>query len=230
MGDFYKVYTAKNGLEGLQIAKNKAVHFIISDVLMPKMDGLTFCKAIKSEVATSHIPFIIISAKTSPEDRVKGYKLGIDAYLAKPFNNDELIVIIENLLEKKEVQIQYFSKLLAIKESSKKVVEINQIDVDFIKTIQEIALSTSHLNADEIAHKLATSRTQLHRKIKMLTGKSITQYINHIRIEKAKILLEENTLQINEIAIELGFESANYFTRIFKKETGVTPKTYIKNQ
>jgi len=183
LGDYYKIFTAKNGVEGLQIAQNNTIHFIISDVVMPKMDGLTFCKTIKNDVATSHIPFIIISAKTSAEDRVKGYKLGIDAYLAKPFNNDELIIIIENLLQKKEAQIQYFSKLLEMKEASKKTIAINQIDVNFIKTIQEIA----------------------------------------------KILLQENTLQVNEIAIELGFESANYFTRIFKKETGFTPKTYIKN-
>lgn len=230
LGDYYNIYTAKNGLEGLKIAQNKTIHFIISDVLMPKMDGLEFCKAIKKETATSHIPFIIISAKTAIQDRLKGYKLGIDAYLKKPFDNDELLAIIKNLLQKRDAQINYFSNLLSLKESAKKTVEINQTEINFIKTIQEIALNSSKTNTDEIAKKLFTSRTQLHRKIKILTGKSITQYINHIRIEKAKILLKENTLQINEIAIELGFESANYFTRIFKKETGITPKMYIKSQ
>ena len=228
LGNTYTIHTANNGTEGLKIAKNKKIDFIISDVMMPKMNGLEFCKAIKSDIATSHIPFIIISAKTSNSDRVKGYELGIDAYLNKPFNNDELILIIKNLLEKRKDQINYFKNLLNLKESNQKI-SINQLDIDFIKKIQEIALNGSVINADEIASNLATSRTQLHRKIKSLTGKSITQYINHIRIEKGKNLLKNESLNINDIAYKLGFESTNYFSRVFKKETGLSPLSYRKS-
>jgi len=229
LGNTYNIQTAKNGVEGLKIAQNKKIDFIISDVRMPKMNGLEFCKAIKNNVLTSHIPFVIISAKTSDKDRLKGFELGIDAYLNKPFNNEELLLIIKNLLQKRKDQILYFEKLLDIKEHTQITTSINRLDIDFIKAIQEIALSKTTVNADEIAYKLATSRTQLHRKIKSLTGKSITQYINHIRVEKGKILLKNKSLHINEIAYELGFESTNYFSRVFKKETGKSPLSFRKD-
>lgn len=229
LGNRYTIYIANNGVEGLEIAKNKNIDFIISDVMMPKMNGFEFCKHIKNDVKTSHIPFIIISARTTVKDKLEGYQLGIDAYLFKPFDKDELQLVIRNLLRKKEEQTIYFSKLLGLKKQATEVTNINQLDVDFIKSIQEIALSSAKMNVDQIAKKLAISRTQLHTKTKTLTGKSITHYINHIRIEKAKTLLKESTLQINEMAFELGFESANYFTRIFKKETGKTPIAYREN-
>ncbi len=228
LGNTYSIHTAKNGVEGLKIAKNKKIDFIISDVVMPKMNGLEFCKAIKNNITTSHIPFVIISAKTSNEDRLKGFELGIDAYLNKPFNNEELLLIVKNLLQKRKEQIVYFKNLLDLKEGSQQT-SINQLDIDFIKTIQEIALNNNSINVDEIAKKLATSRTQLHRKIKSLTGKSITQYSNHIRIEKGKKLLKNKSLNINEIAYDLGFESTNYFSRVFKKKTGISPISFRKD-
>ena len=226
LGDLYTIHIANNGVEGLEIANNKVIDFIISDVMMPKMNGFEFCEHIKSNIKTSHIPFIIVSAKTSIQDKLQGYKLGIDAYLFKPFNKEELQLVIKNLLHKKKEQITYFSKLLGLKKQITDVVSFNQLDVDFIKTIQEIALSSTKISIDEITNKLLISRTQLHTKIKVLTGKSITHYINHIRIEKSKRLLKESDLQINEIAFELGFESPNYFSRIFKKEIGISPISY----
>ena len=229
LGNRYTIYTANNGVEGLEIAKNKNIDFIISDVMMPKMDGFEFCKHIKSNVNTSHIPFIIISARTTTEDKLKGYQLGIDAYLFKPFNKDELQLVIKNLLDKREKQTAYFAKLLGLKSETQENNYVNRLDIDFIKSIQEMALSPTKISVDQIAEKLAVSRTQLHKKVTSLTGKSITHYINHIRIEKAKALLKESDLQINEIAFELGFESANYFTRIFKKETGKSPVVFRGN-
>jgi signal transduction histidine kinase/DNA-binding response OmpR family regulator/ligand-binding sensor domain-containing protein len=226
LGNLYTIHIANNGIEGLEIATNKPIDFIISDVMMPKMNGFEFCKRIKKDTKTSHIPFIMVTAKSDTEDKLKGYKLGVDAYLLKPFNKEELLLIIKNLLLKQQEKINYFSKLLELKKQSTKVTDINQLDLDFIKSIQEIALLPHKISIEDITQKLAISRTQLHKKIKTLTGKSITHYINYIRIEKAKTLLKESTLQINEIAFELGFESANYFTRIFKKETGKTPFGY----
>lgn len=226
LGNLYTMHIANNGVEGLIIAKNESIDFIISDVMMPKMDGFEFCKHIKNDVETSHIPFIIVSAKTTTQDKLQGYKLGIDAYLFKPFDKDELQLVIKNLLHKKAVQRNYFSTLLGLKKQATEVLDINKLDIDFIKTVQEIALSPTKISVDQIAKKLTVSRTQLHKKVTALTGKPITHYINYIRIEKAKKLLKESDLQINEIAFELGFESANYFTRIFKKETGKTPIRY----
>ena len=138
--------------------------------------------------------------------------------------------IIKNLLNKKQERIEYFSKLLHLQKEHKDEPNISEMDVNLIKNIQEFALdNTKQLSMDELAKNLYTSRTQLHRKVKSLTGMSITTYINHIKIEKSKTLLIETTLHINEIAFDLGFESATYFSRIFKKEQGVTPESYRGN-
>ena len=227
LGDLYNIYTVNNGVEGLEIVKKKKIDFIISDVMMPKMDGFEFCKHIKKDINTSHIPFVIISARTETKDKVEAYKLGVDAYLFKPFNKEELLLIIKNLLKKKQDQIEYFRKLLQLKNSYKEVPDINKLDLGLIKNIQEFALdNTKQMSIDELAQHLFTSRTQLHRKVKSLTGMSITTYINHIKIEKAKTLLVETTLHINEIAYDVGFEDAAYFSRIFKKLTKISPAIY----
>ncbi|MBL4576630.1 MAG: response regulator, partial [Opitutaceae bacterium] len=213
----YIIIEANNGIEGLRKLKGKKVDFIISDIVMPLMDGLEFCKQIKNNIDTSHIPFIIISAKTEIKDRLKGHELGIDAYLTKPFNKAELHIIIENLLQKKQEQLNYFGKLLELKNVNPSQY-INQIDLHLIAHLQEQVLGNNKkMSVDELAKLLGTSRTQLHRKITSITGMSVTRYINHIRIEKAKILLLETNLHINEIAYKLGFESASYFSRIFKR-------------
>ncbi|MBU2929351.1 hybrid sensor histidine kinase/response regulator transcription factor [Winogradskyella psychrotolerans] len=228
LGKIYNITIAKNGIEGLKIAKNKNIDFIISDVMMPMMDGFEFCKQIKSDLKTSHIPFIILSAKTAKEDILKGHKLGIDTYLFKPFDKDELLLIIKNLLQKKQEQINYFSKLLKLKECSDHL-NTNQLDIDLIRDLQEYALNNNNkLSIDQLAKELGTSRTQLHRKVKALTEMSVTNYINHIRIEKAKHLLVNTKLNSNEIGFEVGFESSTYFSRIFKKELGMTPVLYRK--
>ncbi len=230
LGEFYIIYTAKNGKEGIKLAENKEIDFIISDIMMPEMDGFEFCKHIKENLKTSHIPFVIISARTQVEDKIKGYKLGIDAYLFKPFNEEELLLIIKNLFDKQQHKIEYFSELLQLKESDKKDIDINKLDIDFIKEIQEYALNKEQrLTIDQLAKKLSTSRSQLHRKIKSLTGQSITNYINFVRIEKAKEILATTSLHVSEIAYETGFESPTYFSKAFKKVVGVSPTSFREN-
>jgi signal transduction histidine kinase/ligand-binding sensor domain-containing protein/DNA-binding response OmpR family regulator len=227
LGDLYTICTANNGIEGLEIAKRKNIDFIISDVMMPKMNGFEFCKIIKTDVNTSHIPFIIISAKTETKDKLEGYKLGIDAYLTKPFNKHELVLIIKNILIKKQEQIDYLSNLLHLQNKHSKAPNINQLDLNLIKRIQEYALDYSKkMSIEELAHSLSTSRTQLHRKVKSLSGMSITNYLNHIKIEKAKNLLSTTKLTISEIAYDVGFEDPAYFSRAFKKIVNISPVTY----
>ncbi|RLD62878.1 MAG: hypothetical protein DRI95_12435 [Bacteroidetes bacterium] len=227
LGDLYTIYTAKNGIEGIEIAKSKNIDFIISDVMMPKMNGFEFCKNIKNDVNTSHIPFVIITAKTETKDKLEGYKLGIDAYLTKPFNKEELLLIIKNLLNKKQEQLAYFSNLLHLKQEHRDEPDISELDINLIKTIQEFALDNSKkMSVDELAHSLYTSRTQLHRKVKSLTGMSITNYLNHIKIEKAKYLLTTTKLTISEIAYDVGFDDPAYFSRAFKKTVNISPVAY----
>jgi signal transduction histidine kinase/DNA-binding response OmpR family regulator/streptogramin lyase len=229
LGDLYSIYTANNGIEGLKMAKSKTIDFIISDVMMPKMNGFEFCKNIKNDVSTSHIPFIIISAKTESKDKQEGYKLGIDAYLTKPFNKQELLLIIKNILAKKQDQITFLSKLLQLQNKHSQTPNINQLDLDLIKSIQEYALNNNKMSIEELAHSLFTSRTQLHRKVKSLTGMSITAYLNHIKIEKAKKLLKTTELSISEIAYDVGFDDPAYFSRSFKKLVTISPISYREN-
>jgi len=225
--DLYTIYTANNGVKGLKIANNKHIDFIISDVMMPEMDGFEFCKHIKKDINTSHIPFVIISARTETKDKVEAYKLGVDAYLIKPFNKQELLLIIKNLLGKKQKQISFLSNLLYLRNNHKEVPDINELDLNLIKNIQEFALDNNkQMSIEELAQHLYTSRSQLHKKVKSLTGMSITNYMNHIRIEKAKDLLKTTQLTISEIAYDVGFVSSNYFSRSFKKTTNTSPVSY----
>lgn len=229
LSNLYTIYTAKNGIEGLKIAKTKTIDFIISDVNMPEMDGYEFCRQIKNNINTSHIPFVMVSARTMDQDKIKGYRLGVDAYLTKPFNQEELLLIIKNLLQKKQERVRYLSRLLYLRKEHKKLPDVNELDIAFIKNIQEFALdNTNKISMDALAKQLHSSRAQLHRKVKALTGMSITAYINHIKIEKAKVLLQDTQLQISEIAYTVGFESPNYFSRIFKKELSISPEVYRK--
>ncbi|MEL6810963.1 MAG: response regulator, partial [Bacteroidota bacterium] len=223
----YHIMEAANGKKALQISERKTVDFIVSDVMMPQMDGFEFCEKIKMNPKTSHIPFIMVTARTDNASRLKGYKLGIDAYINKPFNEEELLQIIDNILEKKEAQTQYFKRILDLKSGTSEIERANSVDIDFISRIQSFALDkTQKASVENLLKEIPMSRTQLHRKVKQLTGMSITAYLNHIKVEKAKNLLSHTELTVSEIAFELGYEDPKYFSRLFKKRTSKSPSSY----
>lgn len=223
----YQLIVANNGRKALEIAENKNIDFIISDVLMPIMNGFEFCEKIKNNPKTSHLPFILVTAKTDKESRLKGYKLGVDAYVDKPFSENELLQIMENLLEKRNAKMEFYKEILDIKNTNLKTKNVHQLDLEFIKKVQEFALDKKqHKTMKDFAKELLMSRTQLHRKIKQLTNMSITQYVNHIKLEKGKQMLTHSTLTVSEIAYELGFDDPKYFSKLFKKEQGKTPSAF----
>ncbi|WP_203295515.1 hybrid sensor histidine kinase/response regulator transcription factor [Luteirhabdus pelagi] len=227
----YRILKASNGQEGLTKVGHAQVDLIISDIRMPVMDGFEFCKAIKAQMETSHIPFVMVTAKTATKSRLQGYELGIDAYIEKPFNEAELQLILQNLWEKKQQQIAYYSNLLALKDVGEETGDFNSLDLQFIKEVQEFALDPQQKSGvQQLVKQLAMSRTQIHRKITSLTDMSITQYINHVRIEKAKRLLSSSPKTISEIAYECCFEDPHYFSKVFKKETGETPTSFRETQ
>ncbi|MCB0820969.1 MAG: response regulator, partial [Bacteroidetes bacterium] len=204
----FHTHLCANGEDALKHFTREKWNICIFDVMMPQMDGFEFCEKIKKNPKTSHIPFIMVTARTDSDSRLKGYKLGIDAYIEKPFREAELVQIIENLLAKREEQFAFYSQILEMKKgdtaSAKKS---NPLDINFIKKIQEFSLGKQQdQNMESLAKELLMSRTQLHRKIKQLTNMSITQYINHIKLEKAKSLLLTSTLTVSEIAYEVGYE------------------------
>ncbi|MCH9661139.1 MAG: response regulator [Bacteroidetes bacterium] len=225
----YTVYEASDGKEALEMLDREQIDFILSDVVMPNMDGFEFCREVKKHMKSSHIPFIMLTGKDDKESRMKGWELGVDAYLSKPFDAAELLQLIKTLIEKRKNQYQFYKELIEANLSEKQVEKVSDLEFEFIKALQNFAFSSnSKLKIEDLAQQLLMSRTQLHRKITQLTGMSITQYLNHIKMEKSKTLLAKTQLTVAEVAYQLGYDDPKYFSKIFKKEFGLPPSAFRK--
>ncbi len=226
----YTLSYAVNGEVGIEKALEEVPDIIISDVMMPKKDGYEVCDTLKKDVRTSHIPIIMLTAKSDADSRISGLEVGADAYLSKPFNELELFVRLEKLLEiRKTLQNRYKSMdTLAISESHP-----NKQEDAFILEVQDIIqqnLSDETFGIAELCRSIGMSRTQLHNKLKSLTGRSTSHYIRSIRIHKAKdMLANDPSLNITDIAFEVGFSNLKYFSKVFSEEIGNSPSNYRKN-
>jgi len=224
---FKQVYTAENGLAALEITKAKQPDIIVSDVMMPRMDGYELCKNIKNDIEISHIPIILLTAKCDQESTAQGYKLGADFYIPKPFELDFLLTIILNLLKSREAVKQKYkesSTLLLPQE-----VTISNADEHFMSKMNELIdnnLANPDLDVSYLMKKMTMSRASLYNKVKALTGMGVNDYINKIRIEKASLMLIQTDLTISEISYEVGFTYQRYFSTIFKQVKGMTPTQF----
>jgi signal transduction histidine kinase/ligand-binding sensor domain-containing protein/DNA-binding response OmpR family regulator len=226
----YRVVAAANGLEGLTVANAEIPDLIISDVMMPDMDGFELCEAIKTQEITSHIPVILLTARQSTESKVKGYEIGADAYLTKPFSSPMLLARVQNLLTSREKLRQHFS---GQKLTDPSILGMNAIDRGFVDKAIAIVhenIDNSQFDIDTLAEKLLMSRSQLYRKIKALSNQSVNEFINTIRMNRAAELLLAGQHSISEVAYETGFTQPNNFTRSFTKHTGVSPSEFIKKK
>ncbi len=224
----YQVYNAENGLQALQIIKDHDIDLIISDVMMPEMDGLTFCKIIKNDLSTSHIAVLMLTAKNSAEDRIECYNAGADAFIAKPFELGVLNARVKNLISKIKQKAEKFQHGHDINISS---MEYNSIDEVFLKsavTKVEEKLADEGFDFDQFAIDMSTSKSTLHRKLKSLTGLSPGEFIRNIRMKHAVQMLSNNIGNISEIAYAVGFNDPKYFSRCFKSEFGMTPKDWVE--
>lgn len=224
-GDFQLMF-ASDGQEGVEKAQESVPDIIISDVMMPKKNGFELCNELKADERTSHIPIVLLTAKADVESRIAGLERGADAYLAKPFNPRELDIQLKNLLAiRKRLQVRYASmEALAPTED-----EAFMQEDAFILKLQQIVLDSMEeegFGVPELCKKAAMSRTQLHNKIKSLTNKSTSQFIRSVRVKKATELLQNPDLNIGEVAMEIGINNLSYFSRIFSKETGLSPNKY----
>ena len=224
---FKQVYTAENGLAALEITKAKQPDIIVSDVMMPQMDGYELCKNIKNDIEISHIPIILLTAKCDQESTEQGYKLGADFYIPKPFELDFLLTIILNLLKSREAIKQKYkesSTLLLPQEAT-----ISNADEHFMSKMNELIdnnLANPDLDVSYLMKKMTMSRASLYNKVKVLTGMGVNDYINKIRIEKASLMLIQTDLTISEISYEVGFTYQRYFSTIFKQVKGMTPTQF----
>jgi len=226
----YHVLSAENGVEALKIVHGNEIDLVISDVMMPEMDGLTFCKLLKNDVETSHINVLLLTAKNTTEDRIDCYNAGADSYIAKPFELAVLDSRAKNLIRKRRQKTESFQKNQEINISS---MEYGSIDELFLKQAVlkvEEKLSDDTFDFDQFAVDMATSKSTLHRKLKSLTGLSPGEFIRSIRLKHAVQMLSNNMGNISEIAFAVGFNDPKYFSRCFKIEFGHTPREYQESK
>jgi signal transduction histidine kinase/ligand-binding sensor domain-containing protein/DNA-binding response OmpR family regulator len=226
LGQYYKVKCTSNGEEALAILKHHNVDLVLSDVMMPKMDGFEFCSLVKTQIETSHIPIILLTALSSSENLISGLDKGADAYLTKPFDENILLKQIENILQqRKRIHENFVNQFI-----SKKTVEVGNLDNFFlnrVKAVIEKNISNEHFGMEKLADELMISRSQLHRKIKSLSGVTSSEFVNLIRVKKAVELIKNENYLFTEVAYHVGFSSRTYFTKCFKKVYGVSPTEYF---
>jgi signal transduction histidine kinase/ligand-binding sensor domain-containing protein/DNA-binding response OmpR family regulator len=218
----YKVIVAENGKKGFELAKQKLPDLILTDVIMPVMNGLELCKSIKADLKTSHIPLLMLSAKALVQDKLEGIDSGADMYMSKPFDMDVLKSSLGQLINSRQIMFNKFYK--GITKNAKE--KTTTLDNDFIqKTLNYIHenISESELRVEILASKVFLSRSQLYRKIKTLTGVSVNEFIRNVRLEKAKELIQLGNSNINEISCKVGFTSSSYFSKCYKTKYGYLP-------
>ncbi len=223
----YDIIEAGDGKAGFDTATNTMPDLIISDLMMPEMDGIELCKQLKTDERTSHIPVILLTALASVEDRIRGLETGADDYIAKPFNRQELQTRTQNLIYQRIKLIERFSKSVRLEP---KDIAITSIDEQFIKKLIERIeknLSDPDFSIEALIDEANLSRSQLHRKLKALTGMSATEFIRSIRLKRAAQLLEQHYGTIAETVYAVGFNNLSYFSKCFQKQFGSTPKEYI---
>jgi DNA-binding response OmpR family regulator len=222
----YKIIFAQDGVEGVQKALEIIPDLIITDLMMPKADGFEVCQKLKNDEKTSHIPIIMLTARTMEKDKIKGLAFGADAYLTKPFNQNELRIRIEQLiLNRKRLQEKYQKTGFLITESSSK-------ETEFInKCIQHIHkhLDDEHFKSVQLAFAVSLSESQLYRKIKAITNLSTAVFIREVRLTVAKDLLLKTDLNISEIAYQCGFSNPDWFSKSFKEKFGYSPSDFRKH-
>ena len=222
----YRVLTAPNGVVALQMAELNIPDLVVSDVMMPQMNGLELCSRLKQSTATSHIPVILLTAQTLDEQRIAGYEHGADAYITKPFSAPLLLARIHNLLQSRKQLKQVFG---GADELAKE--EISTPDKEFVSKIRsEIHrnISNNDFGVEQLGAAVDLSRVQLYRKVKALTGLSPVELIRATRVNRARKLIEGGATSVSEVAYQVGFTSPSYFTKCFKDQFGVSPMELIK--
>jgi signal transduction histidine kinase/DNA-binding response OmpR family regulator/ligand-binding sensor domain-containing protein len=228
LGKEYSLIQEYDGKRGLAAAVKYIPDIIVSDIMMPEMDGTEFCKALKSDENTNHIPLIFLTAKGSDENQIEGYNLGAEAYVLKPFNVDILNAQIKSVLENRLI-LQ--NRLGGIKKIEQLQQEVPDQDNEFLEKVIEkitIHIEDTDFNSDELAQALGISQRQLYRKLKGISGSTVHEFITKVKMNMAEELLKNSDLSISQIAYKLGFSEPSNFSRTFSKHFGCSPSQYVK--
>ena len=225
----YKILESENGKDGFQKSIEHIPDLIISDIIMPEMNGIELCKNIKTDERTSHIPVILLTAKSSVENKLEGLETGADDYLTKPFNISELHVRISNLIEQRRKLRERFRREILLEP---KDIAVTSADEKFLYRVSDIIekhIADYNFTVDNFAREIGMSRMQLHRKLNAVTGQAASDFIRNFRLKRAAKLLKGKHGNIGEIAYDVGFNNPSYFSECFKKLFGVLPSEYVQD-
>jgi DNA-binding response OmpR family regulator len=226
----YRIAAANDGQKGLDVARELVPELIITDIMMPRMDGLSFVRHVRQDALISHVPVIILTARAGAEDRIEGLLTGVDAYLTKPFSTRELLVRADNLIRLRRMLRERFSTATVIKPSEVSVVPMDQAFLARVMAAIEENLGESEFGVEQLAAAVTMSPTHLHRKLTALVGQAPGQLIRSMRLQRAADLLAARAGTVNEIAYKVGFSVPENFSRSFRKQFGVSPTEYARGE
>ena len=225
----YNVLTANNGEQALQqLQENDSIDLVVSDVTMPKMSGLDLCKQIKADLRWSHIPVILLTGRRDEQLEMEGLRQGADDYITKPFNVEMLRLRVKKFIEKKENRQRQFREKMDVAPSD---ITITSVDEQFIQRAIKICeehISDTEFSVEALGRELSLSRTYLYKKLLNITGKGPAEFIRTIRMKRGKQYLEQSSMPIADIAVQLGYANPKRFTENFKAEYGMSPSEYVK--
>ncbi|MCF8716224.1 response regulator [Joostella atrarenae] len=226
----YFIYEAENGKSGFEMAKKHAPNIILTDLLMPVMDGIELCEQLKTNPTTSHIPIIMLTAKASQESEIQGLKNGADDYIRKPFDMDALQLKLANIIKQRELFRKRFNREIHLQPNE---VTVTSTDEKFLNQAMEIVekhMMNTDFNVEMLVKEMGYSRSNLYLKFKELTGLTSSEFIRNIRLKRAVQLFENSDLTVKEVMYKTGFNTASYFSKCFKKQFGVIPSEYVQQK
>jgi two-component system cell cycle response regulator len=230
LSDKYQVIMAQNGMEALKVLEKEIIQLVISDVMMPKMDGFELCALLKSKIEFSHIPVILLTAKNTLQAKIQGLELGADAYVEKPFSPEFLQVQVSSLIKNRNKIKAYFLNSPLIHLKSMAHTKADEIFLEKLQHNINVNLNNPDLDVERLAESMNVSRPTLYRKIKSISDLSPNELINLARLKKAASLLNEGILKIYEISEMVGYSSQTHFGRNFSKQFGMSPSDYMRQQ
>lgn len=230
LGQYYNVKTAENGVKALEVIGNNSIDLVISDIMMPEMDGIELCKHIKDNIETSHIPVILLTAKNDLDSKVEGLRIGADAYIEKPFSFKYLVAQLTSIFDNKRRETEAFNRKPFVPTNNMGMSKADEKLMNKIVEVIEENIENPNFGVEMLADQVCMSRSSLHRKIKGISGSSPTDFIRLIRLKKASALIAEGSYRTGEVCYIVGINSPSYFIKLFQKQFGMTPKEFEKQQ
>ena len=228
MSDQYQIIEAENGKTGVKLAEESVPDLIISDIMMPEMDGYKLCEIIKTNELTSHIPIILLTAKADRESKLTGLETGADDYLSKPFDADELKLIVRNRIEERRKMRERFSREITLEPKQISITSYDEKFLNKVLAIIENHIDDENFSVEELSREVGYSNMHLYRKLKALSGETPSQFLRTIRLKRAAELLRKKSDNVTQIAYSVGFSSVSYFNKCFKEQFGMTPGQFAE--